>query len=81
MTKEMMAYYDATNTVLLFQKRTVAELTDGEMLNVNGGTTPVCAAAAASSGYCGAAALGFTFTVGAFSLGFVVGFLDGVLVE
>jgi len=61
---------------MLFEKRVVAELTDAEMMNIDGGTTPVCAwaagAAAASSTYCaGVAIAGAIFVAGA-----VVGYLD-----
>ncbi len=36
----------------LFEQRTIVELSDVEMTDVNGGTTPVCAVAVASSTYC-----------------------------
>lgn len=58
----------------LFEKRTVAELTDNEMVNIDGGTTAPCAAvvaaAAASSLLCGATAV----VVGVFAVGVYVGY-------
>jgi hypothetical protein len=81
MVTTVMAYNNAGKTNPLFQKRTVAELTDGEMLNVNGGTSAVCAAIWSSSAYCGGVAFGVTLGAGAIILGGIVGFLDGITVE
>jgi lactobin A/cerein 7B family class IIb bacteriocin len=55
---------------MLFEKRIVAELTQAELMDIDGGTTPACAwaagAAAASSTYCaGVAIAGGIFVVGA----------------
>ena len=48
----------------LFEKRTVLELTDDEMLEIEGGTTPVCAAVVASSGWCIAGSFALTVAIG-----------------
>lgn len=37
-----------TKTCVLFEKRTVAELSDLELIDVNGGSTPGCLALASS---------------------------------
>lgn len=50
----------------LFESRTIVELSDLEMMEIDGGTTPVCAAAVASSGGCVA--------VGSFIAGTVLGY-------
>jgi len=47
-----------TNQALM-QKRTVSELTEKEMLEVDGGTTTLCAVAAAVGIAAGAAAVGY----------------------
>ena len=44
------------NNKLAFNKAMVVELNDGQMYDVDGGTTPVCIAAAASSVGCAAIA-------------------------
>jgi lactobin A/cerein 7B family class IIb bacteriocin len=44
------------NNKLAFNKAAVIELNDNQLVDVNGGTTPVCVAAAASSGWCAAGA-------------------------
>ncbi|GAA4039208.1 hypothetical protein GCM10022409_26060 [Hymenobacter glaciei] len=49
---------------LLFEKREIVELSHDEMMAVDGGTTPVCAAAAASSLACGMAAMTLINAVG-----------------
>lgn len=53
----MYAEIISTNTTPLFEKRTVAELSELEMMHVDGGSTIACAmwAAGASSEVCGAA--------------------------
>jgi actin-like ATPase involved in cell morphogenesis len=70
MTSEMlMAKQNA-----MFEKRVVAELTDVELLDIDGGTTPVCAVvvkgAVASSTYC----VGVGIAGGIFVVGAVVGY-------
>ncbi len=54
----------------LFEKRTIVELSDSELAEVQGGTTPVCAAAVASSGYCAGAAIVVTAFVGGAIVGY-----------
>jgi len=56
----------------LFEKRTIVELTDNELAEIQGGTTPLCVAAAASSGYCASAAV----LVTAFVASAVVGYFS-----
>jgi len=48
------------NKKLVFRKNAIINLNNDELLTVNGGSTPVCAGAAASSAGCaaGAAAVG-----------------------
>ncbi len=47
MTTQFLSTNDfiAANKPQLFEKRTVAELSADEMMQIDGGTTPVCAAA------------------------------------
>jgi hypothetical protein len=61
-----------TSEMQLFEKRTVAELTDAEMMDVDGGTWAACAVAAAvaSSLLCGAVVV----VVGVFAVGVYVGY-------
>ncbi len=58
----------------LFDKRTIVELSDSELAEVQGGTTPVCAATAAaaawSSTYCAGAAVGATLFVASAVVGY-----------
>ena len=56
--------------VPLFEKRTVVELSDSELAEAQGGTTPVCVAAAASSGYCAGAAVAATVFVATAVVGY-----------
>lgn len=78
MTTEIIVNQNTTGKVAaLFHKRTVAELADVEMMNVDGGTTAVCAAAVASSGYCGLVASGLVVAGAFFWGGFAVGFVSG----
>jgi lactobin A/cerein 7B family class IIb bacteriocin len=44
-------------TASMFESRTIVELSDAEMMQIDGGTTPVCAAAVASSHICGTIAI------------------------
>jgi len=60
----------ADETASLFEKRTIVELSDNELAEVQGGTTPVCAAAVASSGYCAGAAIVVTAFVGGAIVGY-----------
>jgi lactobin A/cerein 7B family class IIb bacteriocin len=63
----MLEKNNAVDKALIFNKRTVADLSDFEMLEINGGGTP-----AISSGYCiGAAAAGGLFLISA-----VIGYFD-----
>jgi len=54
MTTELLSPARFVNhrNVELFEKRTVAELSADEMMEIDGGTTPVCAVAVASSTWC-----------------------------
>ena len=54
MTTQFLSTTDfvGTKKAELFEKRTVAELSADEMMQIDGGTTPVCAAAIASSSWC-----------------------------
>ncbi len=61
---------ELTTAPALFEKRTIVELTDSELAEVQGGTTPVCAAAVASSGYCAGAAIVVTAFVGGAIVGY-----------
>ena len=56
----------APATESLFNSRTIVELSDFEMMQVDGGTTPVCVVAIASSTYCIAG--------GALLVGVVIGY-------
>ena len=56
---------------ILFEKRTIAELSIDEMESVNGGATPA-ALAAASSSYCA----GVAIAAGIFVVGAVVGYFS-----
>lgn len=65
------------NIAPLFEKRVVAELSETEMLGIDGGTTPLCAVGAAiyagavaSSGWC----IGGAIVVGTFVGGVVYGY-------
>lgn len=78
MTTEMIINQNTSGEVApIFHKRTVAELTDVEMMQVDGGTTAVCAAAVASSAYCGLVAGGLVVAGAFFWGGFAVGFVSG----
>lgn len=71
MTSEMLMNQEvATTASPLFEKRIVAELSEAEMLGIDGGTTPVCAAAVASSGWC----IGGAIVVGSFVGGVIYGY-------
>lgn len=70
MTNSMQFSIQQNEVEELFDKRTIVELSDSELAEVQGGTTPVCAwaagAAAASSAYCaGAAVAGAVFVASA----------------
>jgi len=56
----------STNTPL-FEKRTVVELSDSELVDVNGGSTP---AITTSSGYCIGSAIAVTVFVGSAIVGY-----------
>ncbi|TGE28112.1 class IIb bacteriocin, lactobin A/cerein 7B family [Hymenobacter metallicola] len=45
-------YTFAPATESMFESRTIVELSELEMMQIDGGTTPVCAAAVASSNWC-----------------------------
>ncbi|MDQ2770624.1 MAG: class IIb bacteriocin, lactobin A/cerein 7B family [Bacteroidota bacterium] len=52
----------------LFESRTIVELSDAEMMQIDGGTTPVCVAAVASSTWC--------IGGGLVAVGLVIGYFD-----
>jgi hypothetical protein len=79
MTSEMLLQSDFSTTekTTLFEKRIVADLSEAEMLGIDGGTTPLCVAGAAvyagavaSSGWC----IGGAIVVGSFVGGVIYGY-------